>query len=291
VRGNHTFVDLIIVRYAEMGLKSRPVRQRFERILIDNMMDALASAGMEGLISTESGRIYVRSDDEEGAMKAISMVFGVASLSPVLQCKGTMEDINRRAAELSTTLMSEGQSFAVRARREGVHDFTSMDINREVGSAIWTANQDKGISVDLQEPDIEIFVEVRGAKAFIFHRSIPGPGGLPLGSQGKVVAFVSQERDLLAAWLMMKRGCRVAVLTEDEDLLFNLRKWDPNLRVEHPSSQEYMLDRWGALATVYGYTFHEMERITAIHAPLPSFFPLVGMDDREINERLKAIQA
>ncbi|NYT11178.1 MAG: hypothetical protein GKC03_01340 [Methanomassiliicoccales archaeon] len=284
-------MDLIIVRYAEMGLKSRPVRQRFERILIDNMMGALASAAVEGLISTESGRIYVRSDDEEGAMKAISMVFGVASLSPALQCKGTMQDIRRRAAELSITLMGEGQSFAVRARREGVHDFTSMDINREVGSAVWTANQDKGVSVDLQEPDVEIFVEVRGAKAFIFHRSISGPGGLPLGSQGKVVAFASQERDLLAAWLMMKRGCRVAVLTEEEDLVFNLRKWDPNLRVEHPSSQDYMLDRWGALATVYGYTFHEMETITAIHSRLPSFFPLVGMDDREIDERLKAIQA
>lgn len=284
-------MDLIIVRYAEMGLKSRPVRQRFERILIDNMMGALASVGVEGLISTESGRVYVRSDNEESAMKAISMVFGVASLSPVLQCKATMDDIKSKTAEFSTTLIGEGQSFAVRARREGVHDFSSMDINREVGSAIWTANQDKGVSVNLQKPDVEVFVEVRGARAFIFHRSIPGPGGLPMGSQGKVVALASQERDLLAAWLMMKRGCKVSVVTEDESLVLTLRRWDPNLRVEPLSNQEYLVHRWGALATVYGYTFREVERITAIHSPLPSFFPLVGMDDREIDERLKAIQA
>lgn len=284
-------VSLIIVRYAEMGLKSRPVRSRFERILLNNMMDALAAAGTEALITSDFGRIYVRTVDEETAMEAISRVFGVSSLSPVVECRATMEETCKTAAELSRDLIREGCSFAVRARREGVHDFTSMDLNREVGSAIWTANEEKRVSVDLKDPDVEIFVEVRGAKAFIFHRILQGPGGLPLGSQGKVVAFVSHRKDLLAAWLMMKRGCRVSVLTEDSDLGSALRKWDPNLRVEPPSNRNYMIQGWGALGCVYGFGFDEMDRVLTTSYELPAFFPLVGMEDQEIQDRLEAITA
>lgn len=284
-------MSLIIVRYAEMGLKSRPVRSRFERILLDNMMDALAVAGTEGLISSDYGRIYVRTDDEETAMEAISRVFGVSSLSPVVECRATMEETCNTAAEFSRALIRKGGSFAVRARREGVHDFTSMDLNREMGSAIWTANEEKGVRVDLQDPDVEIFVEVRGSRAFIFHRIVQGPGGLPLGSQGKVVAFVSDKKHALAVWLMMKRGCRVAVLTEDSDLGSALKKWDPNLRVEPPSNRNYMIQGWGALGCVYGFGFGELDRVLTTSYELPAFFPLVGMEDQEIQNRLEAIMA
>ncbi len=283
-------MSLILVRYSEMGLKSPPVRQRFENILLENMLDSLAERGVEALVSSDYGRIYVRVDDDDGAARAISRVFGVASLSPVVECRAVMEEIGEAAADMSRPLIGKGNSFAVRARREGVHRFTSMDLNREVGSYIWKANEDKGVSVDLQEPDVEIFVEVRSSRAFVFHRVVQGPGGLPLGSQGKVVAFVSRIRDTLAAWLMMKRGCRVAVVTEDPSLVENLRSWDPNLRVETPSNLPFMMDRWGALGIVHGHLFSEMDLIRGTELTLPVFFPLVGMDDHEVERRLAAIQ-
>lgn len=283
-------VSLILVRYSEMGLKSPPVRQRFENILLENMLCSLAERGVEALVSSDYGRIYVRVDDDDGAVESISRVFGVASLSPAVECRAVMEEIGELAAEMSRPLIGKGNSFAVRARREGVHHFTSMDLNREVGSYIWKANEDKDVSVDLQEPDVEIFVEVRSSRAFVFHKVVQGPGGLPLGSQGKVVAFVSRRRDALAAWLMMKRGCRVAVVTEDPSLADDLRSWDPNLRLENPSDLPYLMDRWGALGTVHGHLFGEMNLIKGTEPTLPAFFPLVGMDDEELERRLAAIQ-
>ena len=62
----------ILVRYAELGLKSRSVRRRFESILVDNLMSSLANAGLEGLVTTEYGRIFVEVDDAERAIKALA---------------------------------------------------------------------------------------------------------------------------------------------------------------------------------------------------------------------------
>ena len=284
-------MSLVLVRYAEMGLKSRPVRQRFENMLLENMLEALGSRGVEALISSDHSRIYVQVDDEGSAIEVLSRVFGVASLSPVVECGAEMAEIGRTAAEMSLPLIGMGDSFAVRARRDGVHAFTSLDLNREVGSAIWMANDGKGVSVDLKDPNVEIFVEVRGSRAFVFHRTIAGPGGLPLGSQGKVLAVVHERKDILAAWLMMKRGCRVAVVTGDPSLVEGLMNWDVNLRVESPANTSYMRERWGALATVYGHTSWEMDRTLWTDPELPVFFPLIGMDEGEIERRLAAIES
>jgi thiamine biosynthesis protein ThiI len=283
-------VTVILVRYAEMGLKSRPVRQRFESILIDNMLDSLFSRGVEALVSSEYGRIYLRVDDTEGAVESISRVFGVASLSPVEECRAKLDEIGAVASRMSLPLIKDGNSFAVRGRREGVHDFTSMDLNREVGSAVWVANEDKNISVDLQDPDVEIFVEVRNTRAYVFHQIVPGPGGLPMGSQGKVLAFLSSERDALAAWMMMKRGCRVAIVTDEASLASGLRSWDVNLRVEPPTNLDYMKGDWGALGTVHGLIFDQIDEAMGTDLELPAFFPLIGMDEDEIERRLAAIE-
>ena len=70
-----------------------------------------------------------------------------------------------------------------------------------------------GCPVDLSNPDLEIFIEVRDNDTYIYHEKIPGPGGLPLGTQGKVVVLLSSGIDSpVAAYLMMKRGCQVIAL-------------------------------------------------------------------------------
>ena len=74
------------------------------------------------------------------------------------------------------------------------------------------------VLLDLTNPDLTIFVEVRGEDTFIYHEKIPGPGGLPLGTQGKVVCLVSSGIDSpVATYLMMKRGCEVIALYCDND--------------------------------------------------------------------------
>jgi thiamine biosynthesis protein ThiI len=282
----------ILVRYAEMGLKSRSVRRRFESILVDNLMSSLVNEGLEGLVTSEYGRIFVEVDEPEKASKALSRVFGVSSVSPVVRCSSELEGLRTSIAGFSKSLLKEGQSFAVRARRTGNHPFTSMDLGRELGSAVFLANEEKGIKVDLTNPDVEIFVEVREKKAYLFSDYVPGPGGLPLGSQGKVIAIIEMERDALAAWLIMKRGCRAIVLGEEGSAAVKLlRTWDPAFKVSPTQDVNEAIIRHRALAFVFGYVLEDFEKIKEMDLPAPAFFPLVGMDPKEIEERLERIRA
>ncbi len=285
-------VSLILVRYAELGLKSRPVRRRFEQVLVANMMASLARASVEALVKQEQGRVFIETNDEQKAIRALTRVFGVASLSPVIKVSSDMESMGRAAAELSTPFLGKGQSFAVKARRVGDHPYTSMDVGREVGSAIFLANEEKGPRVDLTHPDVTFYVEVRGKVAYIFSEYLPGPGGLPLGTQGRALALIDKMRDALAAWLIMKRGCRVIGVSDgDTEGIRILREWDPDLNVVAPGDWQELAKQNRALAVVFGYTVDDAEEIKRLALPVPSFFPLVGMSDEEIAKRLKQIES
>ena len=229
-------MTIVLVRYCEIGLKSTPVRRRFESILKDNMLTMLAADGIEAFITFADARYYIETEDIEGCVRSVKKVFGIGSLSVAEVCSSDMQDICDTAADYSVGRISEGQSFAVKARREGSQPYTSMDVGREAGSAIFIRNEDKGIKVDLKEPDKTIYVEVRNNKAYIFDEYIACPGGLPLGSQGRVIAESYDKRGTVSAWMMMKRGCRALVVgNHDIDLL---RRYDPTLRVIEPSSTE-----------------------------------------------------
>ena len=67
--------------------------------------------------------------------------------------------------------------------------------------------------LDLSNPEFRLFIEVRDDKTYIFHEKIPGPGGLPIGTQGRMIALVSSGIDSpVATYLMMKRGCDITIL-------------------------------------------------------------------------------
>ena len=285
-------MDVILVRYAEVGLKSSGVRRYFETILMDNMLSALAANGLEALIDSEQGRIYVTTDRVDEAAAVLRRVFGVASVSPALLSGSAMEEMQEAAAGYSLSVLKEGQAFAVKARREGNHPYKSMDVGREVGSAIFLANEHRGVRVDLTRPDATFYVEVREKKAYIFNEYLPGPGGLPMGSQGKVVAVVREDRDALAAWMLMKRGCRATIMVPDGPSAAEaLRGWDPKLRTVASSDVHQVMRDAKALAAVYGYGLGDIDRIKAVPSDHPSFFPLVGMTEEEISQRLAAIKA
>jgi len=283
-------MDLILVRYAEMGLKSATVRKRFEKVLVDNIMAALAAERIEGLVESERGRIYVRTDRIEEAIRPVSRVFGVASVSRVIETTSNMDDIRSLAVSYSRERLKKGDSFAMRVRRTGTHPFTSADVARDVGAAVVSANVDLEVTVDLDSPDLELFVEVRNNRAFVFSEYVPGPGGLPMGSQGKILAIVDKERDVVAAWLMMKRGCKVVIVSSADRLIDILAKWDPSLRVASPAPLEHLTVSHRALAVAFGYGVEDIEEIKKLSLPVPAFFPLVGMNEEEIEKRFEAIR-
>ncbi len=203
---------MILVRYDELALKSKNVRARYEQILVKNIKAMLNADGCSySGISKEMGRIFIHTSDAS-ALKSAAKVFGAVSASPAYTCKPTLESTAQLCAEVAAGIIREGQSFAIRARRAGTHDFTSRDIAIACGDAVFEKS-DKNIKVNLDNPDAEIFVEVRQEKAYVFTESVKGVGGLPMGTQGKMVALISGGIDSpVAAWLMMKRGCEIIPL-------------------------------------------------------------------------------
>ncbi len=272
-------MTIVLVRYCEIGLKSTPVRRRFESILKDNMLTMLAADGIEAFITFADARYYIETEDIDGCVRSVKKVFGIGSLSIAEVCSSDMQDICDTAADYSVGRISEGESFAVKARREGSQPYTSMDVGREAGSAIFLRNEDKGIKVDLKEPDKTFYVEVRNNKAYVFDEYIPCPGGLPLGSQGRVIAESHDRRGTVSAWMMMKRGCRVLV-TGDNDIDL-LRRYDPTLRVIEPSGTETQKE---ILGVVKGTSLNDLDSVDVSDYSVPVYFPTIGMGDADVNE-------
>ena len=275
-------VTILLVRYSEIGLKSTPVRKKFENLLRENMLSMLMNDGVEALVNKNGARYYVESSDTDAAIASLRKVFGIGSISVAEECASThMEDICAKAAEYSLPRLKEGQSFAVRARREGSQGYTSMDVGREAGSAIFLANESKGVKVDLSEPDVVFYVEVRDNRAFVFGDYIKCHAGLPVGSQGKIVAKVDDDRGLVSAWLMMKRGCRVIAYGGGD--LDSLAKYDTHFKVGegHPQS----------MGLVLGLSIDDIKDFDASAYDCPVFFPTIGMSDEEVSEIASVIKA
>ena len=273
-------MSLLLVRYCEIGLKSTPVRRRFESILKDNMLTMLAADGVEAIITYADARFFIETDDIDRCVESVKKVFGIASLSIAEECTSDMEDICASAANYSEGKISEGQSFAVKARREGNHPYTSMDVGREAGSAIFIRNESLNVKVDLTDPDKLFYIEVRNSKAYIFDSYVQCPGGLPLGSQGRVFADISDERGMVSAWMMMKRGCRTMV--RGDYGLDVLKSYDPTLRsvtdeeIESGSIKEM-------LGMVLGTSLEGLNSVDVSRYDVPVYFPTIGMTDEDVH--------
>ena len=207
--------DVIIARYGEIGLKSPKIRSRFERKLVKNIM-----ATFECEVERNQGRIYIFPQDFDEGIEKLNRVFGVVSYSPAISTDSTYEGIDETLTAYTEELISEGildedTKFAIKCRRVGNHDYTSQEMAAHCGGVVRNVVL---APVDLTNPDLTIFVEIRENRAFIYHEKIRGPGGLPLGTQGRVVVLLSSGIDSpVAAYLMMKRGCEVVALHCNND--------------------------------------------------------------------------
>ncbi|MCI0435821.1 MAG: tRNA 4-thiouridine(8) synthase ThiI [Gemmatimonadetes bacterium] len=195
--------SLTLVRLAaELTLKSRRTRAQFMRRLVANIADALDTHGIEHAIDVAWGRMFVRATDP-AAPVLLSRIFGISSVSPIARVSSArLADIVATGEDLFAADVRD-RHFAVRARRVGTHDFSSKDIEIELGTALVP----HAAGVRLNDPDVTVHVEVRDDRAYLFTGRIAGVGGLPLGVEGNAVALLSGGFDsAVAAWLIMKRG-------------------------------------------------------------------------------------
>lgn len=218
-----------LLRYGEIGVKSRQVRRRFVAQLVDNIEAHFERRKATCLVETSWGRVWLEARDDEVARDVISRTFGLVSGSPTTVVDATLEAIGEQIEAIAPDHVQPGDSFAIRARRAGNHPFTSQDVGVAGGDAVGRAVA--GITVDLDDPDVEIFVEVRDEAAYIFTDIIDGPGGLPMGSQGTIVVPFLGPRSPAAAWLVMRRGASVHALVPDgcQEIVATLEPWAPGM--------------------------------------------------------------
>lgn len=198
---------LIVVHFDEVALKGGR-RRYFVRKLIRNIY------GYSPVLAEVRARsLYDRillgplSDEEFAAAQDLLAVMpGVAWFSPVRRLPPAVESLPEIAAEYPGS--HAYRTFAVRTRRPK-KDFpmTSMDVNRELGRMI---QERSGWPVDLEKPDLTVRVDVTPQGILTYSSKRYGPGGLPVGSSGKLICLLSGGIDSpVAAYKMMCRGCRM----------------------------------------------------------------------------------
>ena len=183
----------ILVRYSEIGIKSRQTRKRWEKILIRNIREYLK---VDDIICSK-GRIILLTERKCD----LKNIFGIASYSPAIKVDQDIEKIKKIAEEIYS-----GKKFRVSAKRiTKEFPYPSQRVNEIIGEALVR----RGGEVDLENFEEEIGIEFLDNYAYIFKERIKGPGGLPVGVQGKVLCFIEDERDIKAGYMMLKRGCEI----------------------------------------------------------------------------------
>ena len=206
---------IFIVRCGEVALKGMN-KPYFERMLVERIKKLLRK--FDGItVKRHEGLIFVRADinlDKQAIIKEISKVFGVASISPAIECESTMESIGEAAVEYMLEAIDERgvKTFKVEAKRADKNfPVKSPDIARQIGAVVLKGC--KVLKVDVHNPECLLFVDVRREKSYIYQDKIQGFGGLPLGTNGKGLTLLSGGIDSpVATWMMAKRGMLIEAL-------------------------------------------------------------------------------
>ena len=193
----------------DVYLKSRRTQQRLIRRVRANLDKALSVSGYVGSVErlgTHRFSLAPSTDTIDAVRSAALRVFGVGSVDVVVEADyETMDDLARTVAKFSEDRV-RGRTFAARVKRRGTHSWNSVDLARAIGAELI----DVGRSVDLTNPEESVEVTVLDNKAFIVIDHERGAGGLPIGTQDKVLCLISGGFDsVVAAWMLMSRGCAV----------------------------------------------------------------------------------
>jgi tRNA uracil 4-sulfurtransferase len=203
-------MDALVAHYHEIGLKGRN-RAFFEETLARNLRRALRGTGYKR-VRRGFARVVVDFEPKamvEEAARRAARVFGVSFVGAGKKISPALDSITDAALELMTAEPFE--SFSVRARRtHSSFELRSQDINVEVGQRIKDATDAR---VDLKNPDATAHIELFGGTGIVYRRKIRGPGGLPVGTSGKMLALVSGGIDSpVAAWRMARRGVEIELV-------------------------------------------------------------------------------
>jgi tRNA uracil 4-sulfurtransferase len=253
---------VVVVHYHEISLK-RGNRPLFLRHLARNLERATADLGPV-VVRQRPGRIVLDLDGHpqpEAVRERVRRVCGVASVSLGYRTSSTLSAMQSLIGQLV-----EGRSFAsfrITARRAfKTYPMSSVEMNRALGAFVLERVKTR---VSLEHPEVEIVVEVLPDEAFVSMDRRPGPGGLPVGSGGTVAALLSGGIDSpVAAWRMMKRGCRVVFVH------FHSVPYLPDISQAKARVLAETLTAWQYASRLHLVPFGEIQREVVLSVPPPA---------------------
>lgn len=198
-----------LIKYGEIGIKGKN-RYLFEDALVRQMKFALKDVDGDFYVHKSSGRVFVDCNgdyDYEETVESLKRVFGIVGICPVVRLEDQgFEQLKKDVvAYMDEMYPNKKQTFKVEARRsKKSYPKTSMEINCDLGEAILDAFDE--MKVDVHHPDIRLNVEVRG-DIYLYSEIIPGPGGMPVGTNGSAMLLLSGGIDSpVAGYMIAKRG-------------------------------------------------------------------------------------
>ena len=273
-----------IVRMGESWLKSKPVRRHFTQVIRNTLKAQCLVRGASASVRIDGGLMFVEGEDAENIEDALRHTFGVYAIDPYANIEPDPKEV-AKAALNSIDELDEGTSFAVRCKRHGQKgEWTSQTFAGATGAAI--LDLAPHLTVNLSEPQWEIRIALFPENARLLDERIMGPGGLPSGVQGLIHAHLDCELDILSAWLMMRRGCRIEALSGEVD---DLVQWDPIL-TNHPEVQSLVTgpgknrvaEPWGIVGSRIENAPTTVGENEEVRTPLVNLEPLVGWSEKNI---------
>ncbi|WP_026671632.1 tRNA uracil 4-sulfurtransferase ThiI [Alkalihalobacterium bogoriense] len=260
--------DHILIRYGELSLKGKN-RTHFEKVLRDNIKQVLKPFPMLKIERT-FGRMIIELHGEqvEPIVDRLQHVFGIQSFSLAVKVENTLEAIQEGALR---ALHDRGSvsTFKVTARRPFKNfPVDSQKLNHLVGG--YLLKNTSNITVDVHHPEVEVKVEVRETATYITCGAIEGPGGLPVGTGGKVALMLSGGIDSpVAAYLAMKRGVKLHAVHFHSPPFTNERA------KQKVKDLTKILTKYGGTIHLHLVPFTDLQK--AIHEKVPSNYAMTIM--------------
>lgn len=201
-----------LIKYAEIGVKGKN-RYLFEDALVKQIHHRLKNLEGNFSVTKEAGRIYAEAAEDfdyDEVIDALQHVFGIVGICPMVQIEDNgYEDLKAQVVKyIDDAYENKNFTFKVVARRANKqYPVVSDQINRDLGEVILNAFPETKVNV--HTPDVLLRVEVRH-KINIFSETIPGPGGMPIGTAGRAMLLLSGGIDSpIAGWMIAKRGVTI----------------------------------------------------------------------------------
>lgn len=204
--------NTFLIKYAEIGVKGKN-RYLFEDALVQQIKYALKRCEGEFKIRKAQGRIYVDAEggfDFDETVENLQTVFGIWGICPVVcvEDEGFEHLAGAVVDYVNKVYPDKKKNFKVVARRARKnYPLDTMELNREIGGVLLDAFEE--LTVDVHNPQIMLYVEIR-EKIYLYSQIIPGPGGMPVGTNGKAMLLLSGGIDSpVAGYMISKRGVKI----------------------------------------------------------------------------------